>query len=231
VAALAGLAQRRRVPLVVLPEGTLNHFARDVGVDDTAVALAAARDGEAVLVDVGVVDISPADGPDRAVAFVNTASLGGYPDMVRLREDWEGRWGKWPAAAFALMRVLAEATPLVVELDGKRRTIWLLFVGNGGYEPRGMAPLFRPRLDARVLDVRFLRADVPFSRTRFVVSVLAGTLSRSRVYVRHTRTRLSVRVVGPAIGLATDGEVQPDAERFVFRIAPGAIPVYRPPEI
>jgi diacylglycerol kinase family enzyme len=230
VAALAGLAQRRRVPLVVLPEGTLNHFARDVGIDDTPTALAAARDGEAVLVDVGVVDISADGSPDRTVAFVNTASLGGYPDMVRLRESWEEQWGKWPSAAFALMRVLAEATPLVVELDGRRHTIWLLFVGNGGYEPRGMAPLFRPRLDARVLDVRYLRADVPFSRTRFVFSVLAGTLSRSRVYVAVSRTRLSVRVVGPPVGLATDGEVQPDADRFTFRIAPGAIPVYRPPE-
>lgn len=229
VAALAGLAQRRRVPLMVLPEGTLNHFARDVGIDDTPTALAAARDGEAVLVDVGVVDIGNGE-DDRAVAFVNTASLGGYPDMVKLRESWEGRWGKWPAAAFALVRVLAEATPLAVELDGKRRTIWLLFVGNGGYEPRGMAPLFRPRLDARKLDVRYLRADLPFSRTRFVVSVAAGTLSRSRVYVAHSRTRLTVRVVGKPVGLATDGEVQPDADRFVFRIAPGAIPVYRPPE-
>ncbi|WP_345412307.1 bifunctional phosphatase PAP2/diacylglycerol kinase family protein [Actinomycetospora chlora] len=232
VAALAGLAQRRRVPLVVLPEGTLNHFARDVGIDDTPSALAAARDGEAVLVDVGVVDMaSTENGVDRTVAFVNTASLGGYPDMVRLREQWEDRWGKWPSAAFALVRVLAEASPLVVELDGRRHTIWLLFVGNGGYEPRGMAPLFRPRLDARVLDVRYLRADVPFSRTRFVLSVLGGTLSRSRVYTAMSRTRLSVRVVGPAVGLATDGEVQPDADRFTFRIAPGAIPVYRPPEV
>jgi len=230
VAALAGLAQRRGVPLVVMPEGTLNHFARDVGIDDSASALAAARDGEAVLVDVGLVDIGgPGDG-GRTVAFVNTASLGGYPDMVKLREDLEGRWGKWPSAAFALVRVLAEAAPLVVELDGRRRTIWLLFVGNGGYQPRGMAPLFRPRLDARVLDVRYLRADVPFSRTRFVASVLGGTLARSRVYVAGTRTRLSVRVVGPPVGLATDGEVQPDADRFTFRIAPEPVPVYRPAE-
>jgi diacylglycerol kinase family enzyme/membrane-associated phospholipid phosphatase len=230
VAALAGLAQRRSVPLVVMPEGTLNHFARDVGVDDSAAALAAARDGEAVLVDVGLVDIEGPEDDGRTVAFVNTASLGGYPDMVKLRESWEGRWGKWPSAAFALMRVLAEAAPLVVELDGRRRTIWLLFVGNGGYEPRGMAPLFRPRLDARVLDVRYLRADVPFSRTRFVASVMGGTLARSRVYVAGTRTRLSVRVVGPPVGLATDGEVQPDADRFTFRIAPKPVPVYRAPE-
>ncbi|PVZ03698.1 undecaprenyl-diphosphatase [Actinomycetospora cinnamomea] len=230
VAALAGLAQRRGVPLVVLPEGTLNHFARDVGVEDTPSALAAARDGHAVLVDVGLVDIGVADAGRRTAAFVNTASLGGYPDMVRLREDWQERWGKWPAAAMALARVLAEAAPLVVELDGRRHTIWLLFVGNGGYEPRGMAPLFRPRLDARVLDVRYLRADVPFSRTRFLVAALSGTLSRSRVYVAATRTRLSVRVVGPPVGLATDGEVQPDADRFTFRIAPKPVPVYRPDE-
>lgn len=230
VAALAGLAQRRGIPLVVLPEGTLNHFARDVGVGDTASALAAARDGDAVSVDVGLVDITAPDGEERTVAFVNTASLGGYPDMVRLREQWEGRWGKWPAAAMALVRVLAEAAPLVVDIDGRRHTIWLLFVGNGGYEPRGMAPVYRPRLDARVLDVRYLRADVPFSRTRFVTSVLAGTLARSRVYVAASRTRLAVRVVGPAVGLATDGEVQPDADRFVFRIAPRPVPVYRPRE-
>ena len=157
VAALAGLAQRRHVPLVVLPEGTLNHFARDVGIDDSPSALAAARDGDAVLVDVGLVDITPAEGEERTVAFVNTASLGGYPDMVKLREDWEEQWGKWPSAAMALVRVLAEATPLVVEIDGRRQSLWLLFVGNGGYQPRGMAPLSRPRLDARVLDVRYLR--------------------------------------------------------------------------
>ena len=227
VAALAGLAQRRHVPLVVLPEGTLNHFARDVGIDDSPSALAAAREGDAVLVDVGLVDITPAEGEERTVAFVNTASLGGYPDMVKLREDWEEQWGKWPSAAMALVRVLAEATPLVVEIDGRRQSLWLLFVGNGGYQPRGMAPLSRPRLDARVLDVRYLRADVPFSRTRFMISVLAGTLARSRVYVANTRTRLSVRVVGPPVGLATDGEVQPDSERFVFRIAPKPVPVYR----
>lgn len=230
VAALAGLAQRRGVPLVVLPEGTLNHFARDVGVGDSTAALAAARDGDAVCVDVGLVDLAGPEGDERTVAFVNTASLGGYPDMVRLREQWEGRWGKWPAAAMALVRVLAEAAPLVVELDGRRHTIWLLFVGNGGYQPRGMAPVFRPRLDARVLDVRYLRADVRFSRTRFVTSVLAGTLARSRVYVAAARTRVAVRVVGPAVGLATDGEVQPDADRFVFRIAPTPVPVYRPRE-
>lgn len=230
VAALAGVAQRHGLPLVVLPEGTLNHFARDVGITDTPSALRAARDGDAVLVDIGLVDTAAAGSPASPVAFVNTASLGGYPDMVQLREQWEDRLGKWPSAALALVRVLAEATPLEVELDGDRKTLWILFVGNGAYRPTGMAPVFRPSLDARVLDLRYLRADMPFSRTRFVAAVLAGTLLRSRVYVAERRDRLDVRVLGDPVGLATDGEIQPDATHFSFRVAPRPVSVYRPPD-
>jgi undecaprenyl-diphosphatase len=181
-----------------------------------------------VLVDVGLVDSAPAGAPAAPMAFVNTASLGGYPDMVQLREQWEDRLGKWPSAALALVRVLAAATPLEVELDGRRKTVWILFVGNGGYRPTGMAPVFRPSLDARVLDVRYLRADLRLSRTRFVAAVLAGTLLRSHVYVAERRDRLDVHVLGDPVGLATDGEVQPDANRFAFRIAPRPVPVYRP---
>ena len=184
-----------------------------------------------MLVDVGLVDTAPAGSPAAPVAFVNTASLGGYPDMVSLREQWEDRLGKWPSAALALVRVLAEATPLDVELDGQRKTVWILFVGNGAYRPTGMAPVFRPSLDARVLDVRYLRADLPFSRTRFVLAVLAGTLLRSRVYVAERRDRLDVRVLGDPVGLATDGEVQPDATRFAFRVGPRPIPVYRSADV
>lgn len=99
VAAAAAVAAARGLPLVVAPVGTLNHFARDLGVlglRDSARALAA---GSAVQVGLGEVRV---DG--RSVrCFVNTASLGGYPDMVRLREKREPRWGKWPAAAAALI--------------------------------------------------------------------------------------------------------------------------------
>lgn len=228
VAAIAGVAERHGLPLVVLPEGTLNHFARDVGIPDTPSALAAARDGSAVLVDVGLVDMGPVGSREAPVAFVNTASLGGYPDMVRLREQWEGRFGKWPSAALALARVLAGATPLDLDVDGRRGKVWLLFVGNGAYVPTGMAPVFRPRLDAGLLDVRYLRADLPFSRTRFLGAVLAGTLGRSRVYVADRRRRLEVRVHGAPIGLATDGEVQPDVTHVVVRIGPRQVSVYRP---
>ncbi|MFC9362852.1 glycerophosphatase, partial [Rhodococcus sp. NPDC057014] len=48
------------------------------------------------------------------------------------------------------------------------------------------------------------------------------------VYVRSLVPRLTVRVKGSPVALATDGEVVADARRFEFRTVPGAIAVYRP---
>jgi diacylglycerol kinase family enzyme len=179
VAAGAAVAAHRRLPFAVFPAGTFNHFARDIGVETISDAADAVQAGGAVSVDLATVS---ADGQPRH--FVNTASLGGYPDMVRLREKWEHRFGKWPAAAAALVRVLAAAQPLHLMLHGRRVSAWMLFVGNGPYVPRGLGPSWRPALDTGLLDVRYLRADVRLSRTRLVLAAITGALHRSRTYVQ-----------------------------------------------
>jgi diacylglycerol kinase family enzyme/membrane-associated phospholipid phosphatase len=224
VAAVAAVAVERGLPLAVLPTGTLNHFARDVGVESPAAAAAALATGNAVAVDLATVTVDGA----RKRALVNTASLGGYPDLIRLRERWQQRIGKWPAAALALVRVLAAAKPLTLDFDGHLASAWLLFVGNGPYEPRGMAPAWRPALDSGLLDMRYIRADVPLSRSRFVLAALTGTLSRSRVYVQRESPELRVKVHGPPVALATDGEVCLHGNTFEFAICPTRLVVYRP---
>jgi undecaprenyl-diphosphatase len=208
----------------VVPSGTLNHFARDVGVVSTDDAVEAVRAASAIRVDLGTVQID--DGTPHW--FVNTASLGGYPDLVRFRERWEPRWGKWPSAAVALFRVLREAQPLDVRVDGVRRRVWLIFVGNGLYRPRGFAAAARHRLDTGVLDVRYVRADVKFSRARFLVAAVFGALERSRTYVQEQRTQLWVDVLGHEVALATDGEVIGEGHRFRFGAKRAALKVYRP---
>ncbi|MEY8041229.1 diacylglycerol/lipid kinase family protein [Saccharopolyspora cebuensis] len=224
VAAAASVAATRRLPLVVVPAGTLNHFARDVGVTGPGDADRALRDGSAVHVDLGTVRID--DGP--AHWFVNTASLGGYPDLVRLREKWAPRWGKWPAAAAALVRVLARAEPIPVRIDGVPRRIWLLFVGSSGYQPKGFAPSWRPHLDDGLLDIRYVRADLPFSRARFIAAALTGALARSHAYVQHETPRLLVEVDGAPVAVAHDGEIGRPGTRFEFEARDEALRVYRP---
>jgi diacylglycerol kinase family enzyme/membrane-associated phospholipid phosphatase len=227
VAAAAAVAGRRGLPLVVVPTGTLNHFARDVGVYDLQEAVDATQAGEAVAVDLGVVEIHSGDQPSRLRYFINTASLGGYSDLVLLREKWERKWGKWPAFTVALVASLRHARPLRVKLDGKEQKLWLLFVGNGPYHPRGMVPAWRGRLDSRLLDIRYLRADRRFSRARAIIALMLGALQHTRTYVQREAPSLDVELIGQHASLATDGEVCDEAGRFIFRVAERPIAVYR----
>ncbi|MGK8523277.1 bifunctional phosphatase PAP2/diacylglycerol kinase family protein [Nocardia asteroides] len=219
VSTVAEYAVRHRLPLAVFAGGTLNHFARDAGVEDAEVTLAALETGEAVRVDVAEVSF---DDVEQRI-FVNTASLGGYPDFVRVRERWERRIGKWPAAGIAMVRVLFRAQPLHVTLDDTRCALWMLFVGNGTYHPADQIPMSRPELHGGTLDVRYLRADVPFSRLRLVFATFTGTLGYSPTY-RHRRvSRVEVRVAEQPVSLATDGEVDHRGRDFRFAGRPLAL--------
>ncbi|WP_092775397.1 bifunctional phosphatase PAP2/diacylglycerol kinase family protein [Actinokineospora terrae] len=227
VAAVATVAAEYQLPLVLIPAGTLNHFARDVGVESTAESVESVATGTGVEIDLGYVEISGTEG-DTHRWFVNTASLGGYPEMVRLRERLEARkWPKWPAGAIALIRTLRRAQPIRLELNGKPHLVWMLFVGNGSYAPKGFAPTSRPELDTGLLDVRYLRADLPYSRARFVIGTLTRTLGTSHVYRQHDLRALRVRLLDGYRRIATDGEVGPLGQEFGFSAKPDALAIYR----
>jgi undecaprenyl-diphosphatase len=197
------------LPLAVLPAGTLNHFARDVGLDTLEEAAEAVDSGSAVEVDVAEVNGTP---------FLNTSSIGAYPEMVARRDRLKRRLGKWVGLTVAAAQVLHGGRPVDAEIDGRRVPVWILFVGNCRYHPRGLSPAWRPRLDDGLLDVQYLRADLRFDRTRAVLAVLLGVGDRSRSYVQFT-TAEQVRVVcrsGPE-RIAYDGETGDEATEFVFR--------------
>ncbi|GAA4474659.1 bifunctional phosphatase PAP2/diacylglycerol kinase family protein [Rhodococcus olei] len=225
VVTVANAAVRHDLPIAVFPGGTLNHFARDAGVGDVSSTAQAISDGSIELVDLGAVRV---DGGTET-AFVNTSSLGGYPDTVRLRERWEPRYGKWPAAAVAMTRVLASAQPLTVTIDGARHSVWMLFVGNGRYAPADQVPMSRPAINEGTLDVRFLPADRRWSRLRLVGAALTGTLATSDTYTQQRVPAVSVGIVGEPVALAADGEVVADGRRFEFRSEPGRVLLYRRP--
>ncbi|WP_425440516.1 bifunctional phosphatase PAP2/diacylglycerol kinase family protein [Prauserella shujinwangii] len=226
VAAVASVAADHGLPLALIPAGTFNHFARDIGVRSMPDADAATEAGAAVGVDLGEVTISGKDGTVRRW-FVNTASLGGYPEMVRLRERIERRHPRWPAAAIAMVRTLRRAQPFAVRLDGRTALVWMIFVGNGTYAPKGFGPYYRPALDTGLLDVRYLRADLPYSRARFVLAAVTNTLSASHVYRQYDLPSLDVELLGAQRRIATDGEVGPLGRVFRFRSRPSALTIYR----
>jgi diacylglycerol kinase family enzyme len=215
----AKVAAEHDVPLLVIPAGTLNHFARDLGVSSAQDAIAALRAGDAVRVDLG-----------RAgdEVFVNTSSIGLYVDLVRFREHWEGRLGKWPAMLVGLVHVLRETAPQQLTVDGQRKLLWMLFAGNCHYLPKGFAPTHRPRLDDGLLDIRMVDAEERFARTRIVLAVLTGTLRWCPAYQAGVRPKLVVEADDGTIELSVDGEVTGVSSRIELGKSIGALTVYRP---
>jgi diacylglycerol kinase family enzyme len=218
VNAAAAVAMEHELPLLVVPRGTLNHFARDLGLDGVADAVEAVVRGEATKVDVGEV---------AGEIFLNTASLGSYPSFVAVREKWQGRLGKPLAAVVAADRVLRREDALPARLDGHRRALAALFVGAGRYEPQGILPTRRPRLDSGVLDVRFLDIGGRSWRLLTFLQLLARRDLRPGAFVHANEPELRLHVEGSTM-LARDGEIGPVAGPDVtFRLRAAALTVYR----
>ncbi len=112
IATVAQLAIERDLPLAVFPAGTLNHFARSLELETHADAARAATHGSAGSVDVGRID---------GRVFLNTAGLGGYPEM-----RWLGRTTGVVASLFGTVertRVFGSVQPTRLEIDCVSRPI------------------------------------------------------------------------------------------------------------
>lgn len=213
----AEIAARHQVPLGVIPAGTLNHLARDLRIESLEDAVDALRSGTAVRMDLPTIAGRP---------FLNTASIGLYTKMVDIRERYEHRLGKWPAAMLASFSVLRHE-PVEVEIDGARRRVWVLFAGNCRYDPRGAAPLVRTRLDDGWLDMRLIHADARAPRLRFFLGLLTRTLRFSGVYEEWMTDRVDVRALQEPVRIARDGETSDGPTGFTIEKSSSLV-VYAP---
>ncbi|MER5890715.1 phosphatase PAP2 family protein [Streptomyces sp. NPDC001941] len=221
----AVIAAREGVPLAVFPGGTLNHFAYDLGVETVHDTCRALAQGDAVRVDLGRFTPGP-DGAEHGY-FLNTFSLGVYPELVRMREHWSPRIGGWPAGVLAAARVLRGEHPLEARFKGERHALWLLFAGNCLYQRMGPTPGRRYDLADGLLDVRVVHGG-RLPSLRLLLAALAGPLSRSPVHAAEKMRRLRVGGLKPGTHLAFDGEVaEAPGELFIDKDVE-ALTVYRP---
>ena len=214
----AAAAMDADVPLLVFPGGTYNHFARDLDLCTTEDSLESLRAGRAVRIDVG-----DANGE----IFLNTASLGSYPEFVRIRESLEHRLGKRFAAAVAIVRVARAGPGIEAVIDGRPAHAALLFVGNGRYRPTGFVPRWRPALDSGRLDVRWVDGSRRWSVLSLLASALTANSFRSAAYQACTSQALHVDVSGDRGLLARDGEVSEAPTPVRFSVRRQALTVYR----
>ena len=218
VGAAAQVAIEAALPLLVLPGGTFNHFAADLGIDRMTDALAALRRGTAVRIDVGLAG-------ERL--FLNTSSLGSYPAFVAIRERWEGRVGKPAAAVIALWFAVRQQRPLRLVVDGHEHDVAMMFIGNGRYQPQGFAPSWRPRLDDGRLDLRMVTVAGRAPLLRLALSILTGRLGYSRLYIEDDPVDVHItRPDGPGL-LASDGEITLGPAEMDYKKLARSLIVYR----
>jgi diacylglycerol kinase family enzyme len=200
--AVAAVALEAGLPFVVVPFGTRNHFARDLGLDpDDPLAALAAFHGQERAVDIGLVD---------GRVFVNNVSLGIYASFVH--DPRRKTRNRLVAALRMLPAALGRSRQpfsLAFDVDGRReeRRALLALVASNEYGGDSLAELgVRERLDEGLLHVYVLE---PVSRAALVA--LLGKAARGRIdeadgLVEWTCERLAIDSPRTRVHAAVDGE-------------------------
>jgi len=224
VSAVAAHVAGTSARLGVIPLGTLNHFAKDLGLPlDLDAAVDVVAGGETRSVDVGSVN-------DRL--FLNNAALGLYPDQVRLRQKLRRRWSKPVAALVASIAALRRARSLWLTLETggtrRRRLCAMVVVGNGVYGLEAGTPVARSRLDEGVLSLLLFSESRRLGIVLGALRTLTGRASAVRSLEIERVTSLVVRVSRRRVPVALDGEVTSLATPLRFRSLPAALRVVGP---
>ena len=204
-----------QVPLLPIPAGTRNHFARDVGVTTLDDAVAAIGAGHTLVVDGATVN---------EAWFVNNSSVGVYPRLVAHREARESRMPKGIAAIVAAWHQLRHGRHLRLRVDGSSVKVWAVFVGNNCYGDSLRDLTGRERLDEGVLDVRIAHAARRLSRIRIVGAVLFGRVEHSSLIDRKRCTEVQLDI-DHGVNVAVDGEVMPMDSPLRYQARPAALTV------
>jgi diacylglycerol kinase family enzyme len=226
IAAAATTLMPTNVELAILPGGTLNHFARDLGIStDAETALKTATRDHARDVDIGMVN---------GHVFLNTSSVGAYVRFVRLREYLEPRFGYRIASAIAAYRLLfgMHHFDIEIEIDGKSRSYRtpLVFIGVGEREVQ--LPTLGKRVEGgrRGLHIIAVRTR---SRARLLAIALNAvargvqTAARSPELDSFLVDRCTIKRRDGGL-VALDGELVPLDSTLVFELKRNALRVVCP---
>ncbi len=222
-ALVASVAARHGLPYVVVPAGTRNHFALDLGLnrDDVVGALDAFADGVEHRVDLATVN---------GRVFVNNATLGLYAKIV---QSPEYRDAKRQTAAAMLPDLLGPDAPGLdlrfTGPDGRlHETADVILVSNNPYELQRFSGLgTRERLDLGVLGVAGATIEDAAAAARFISLELAGQVRRYPGWLEWTTPRFQIDA-DRAVEIGIDGEAMTMDPPLVFEASPGALLVRLP---
>ena len=214
--------------LAVLPLGTLNGLARDLGLAldlPTAVTQLAALEPRAI--DVGEVNGRP---------FLHNVIVGLIPDIAIGREWVRGRadlrsklrfirfmWTRMTYAHRIALALRSDVSPTRIEL------IHTLVVANNSYDQRIGTFLARHRLDRGTMTAYLIRSLRMGDAIRLAFSMIAGRWREDQAIEFEQVRELTVSSKRKQVRVTMDGEVTTLRTPLSFRVRPLSLKVLAPP--
>ncbi|QQV78720.1 sphingosine kinase [Sphingomonas aliaeris] len=224
----AGEVRNGKAALGILPLGTRNHLARELDIPlDLDEAARVIAKGDKRQIDVARVN-------DHF--FINNASIGLYPAMVREREEEQEAHGlpKWiaaiPASWTALKRLRHHSLRLRTPAATREVRTPMLFVGNNHYSLEAGRIGKRDALNDGRLSVFALASRGRAALIGFALRAAIGKVKRQEDFAAIGDVpELTVTGRSDDVDIALDGEVRTLTLPLEFRVDPGALTVIAPP--
>jgi diacylglycerol kinase family enzyme len=197
--AQAALKYNRK--LAVVPQGTFNHFAKDLGVKlEMSEAAQRTISGRERRVDIGQVN-------DQF--FLNNSVIGFYPHLVAKRESLQGALGKWPALVVAAVHILFKIRRYTLRVKCNREELQiktsLLFIANNKYDLEGFGLAGRHILDKGELYMYVVKSKSLFRLMGISLRLLTGKAT-SEDFDCYKADQIEVSSRKATLRVALDGE-------------------------
>ncbi len=217
------------VALAILPLGTLNVLARDLGMPLDPPAAAAAL-GEALFCSIDVATVNGEVFLCQSVIGLPNR-MGQHREKVRGKDGLAARW----RVALAFTRALWRYPPLRlgIRADGGRVTrLWAraLSVVNNRYVEAPGRLFHRPRLDEGVLNLHAARSFGIWWGLRMLAAMAMGRWRRSSDLISTEGRSLEIRSRRRHLRVMNDGEALLLATPLRYEIRPGALRILAPPQ-
>lgn len=214
------------VPLGILPVGTLNHFAKDLGIPidlESAARVIAAGKTEAV--DMAEVNEH---------TFINNSSIGVYPHFVLDRDTYQRRHGlqKWTAFGIAILSLIRRFPMVTVQIETGTETITrktpLVFIGNNTYDLDLLFIGSRASLNQGKLSLYIANVQTRWGVLMLIVRTAFGRLRQSRDFLSFSLTTCRISTQHHRLHVALDGEVLQLPPPLEYRVKAGVLRVIVP---
>jgi diacylglycerol kinase family enzyme len=211
--------------LGVIPIGTYNHFARDLGIPlSWREALRVCMTGERRQVDTARIN-------DRF--FVNNASIGLYPEVVEKREERGRDYPRWKARLYAIAVTLRKYPHITLSVESEQRyetvRTHLFMVSNNHYDLERIGiEAFRTNMEEGRISVYWLPHISRLRLMRFVARYLAGRVREIPGFRSFRTTRMRIQSARPMLKVGVDGELFRMATPLVITTVPQSLVVRVP---